>query len=122
VLDFGAWLLAGAVSVRLSVLIIPSVEAKERIPEAGGHELDEVERLRRANEELRRTNAKLARTQQSSGNTAAVPLLLRLRRAETKLAGIESSVSWRLTWPLRWLKDVALRVAWVMRPHRGDSE
>jgi hypothetical protein len=92
----------------------------EETPGPPADELDQVRRLERANEELRRANAKLARDRQGPSNTAAVPLLLRLRRAERKLDGIESSVSWRITKPLRWLKGLVLRVVWRIRPHRPD--
>ena len=88
-------------------------------PQQTGTELDKpesvnrVRELERANQELRRANAALARARQGPNGTATAPVLLRLRRAERKLEGIESSVSWRITAPLRKLK------AWVRR--LGDA-
>jgi hypothetical protein len=77
-----------------------------------------VKELERANEELRRANVALARERHGASDTAAAGLLLRLSEAEAELAQVESSVSWRITAPLRWVKNLVLSLVRAIRPKR----
>lgn len=77
-----------------------------------------VEELERANRELERANADLARGRVGPRDSAANALLLRLHRAEMKANGMEHSVSWRITAPLRVLKPLLKPLRPWMRSFR----
>lgn len=78
----------------------------------------DAERLARRVEELERANADLARGRVGPRDSAANALLLRLHRAEMKANGMEHSVSWRITAPLRVLKPLLKPLRPWMRSFR----
>ena len=79
---------------------------------------ERVARLERANQELRRANTTLARDRHGASDTAAAALLLRQRELEQQLAAMESSASWRITAPLRWVKSLIARLVRAVVPQR----
>ena len=71
--------------------------------------------LERANEHLWRTNERLGRDRLIAQDSAAASISTKLEAAETKVERMERSLSWRITTPLRWPRDIA---AWAFRRFR----
>jgi hypothetical protein len=67
--------------------------------------------LERANEHLWRTNERLGREHLSVQDSAAASIATKLERAEAELDRMQRSLSWRITTPLRWPRDIA---AWLV--------
>jgi hypothetical protein len=65
-----------------------------------------VAELEKANEALRQANLALAREQLGKRDAAAAAMLVRLQRAEQLAEGMQHSISWRITAPLRILKPL----------------
>ena len=67
--------------------------------------------LERANEHLWRTNERLGRERLSVQDSAAASISTKLESAEAQLERMQRSLSWRITTPLRWPRDIA---AWLL--------
>ena len=71
--------------------------------------------LERANEHLWRTNERLGRERLVAQDSAAASMAVKLQSAEAELDRTKRSLSWRVTTPLRWPRDIA---AWAFRRFR----
>ena len=82
-------------------------------------ELERLERrvaeLERANEELWRTNERLARERLTAHDSAAASIAPKLDATESELEKLQSSLSWRLTTPFRWPREL---LRWLVRKAR----
>jgi hypothetical protein len=71
-----------------------------------------VAELERANEHLWRTNERLGRERLSAQDSAAASIATKLETTEAEVERMRRSLSWRVTTPLRWPRDIA---AWLVR-------
>lgn len=76
----------------------------------------ELAALERANQELWRTNQRLGRGQIVAQDSAAASIATKLDSAEAEISRMESSLSWRLTAPVRLPPRIARWVLVRIRP------
>lgn len=80
-------------------------------------ELEErIASLERANRDLWRINQRLGRERLSAQDSAAASIATKLDAAEAEVERMETSLSWRLTAPVRWPRKVARWVFQRIRP------
>lgn len=83
-------------------------EAQARIAELE----QKVAALERSNQDLWRTNQRLGRERLGAQDSAAASIATKLDFAEAEIERMESSLSWRLTEPVRWPGKLA---RWIFR-------
>ncbi len=72
--------------------------------------------LERANAELWRTNQRLGRERLAAQDSAAASIATKLDAAEAEVDRMESSLSWRLSAPVRWPQALARWIFHRIRP------
>ena len=76
----------------------------------------ELASLEKANQELWRTNQRLGRERLAAQDSAAASIATKLEAAEAELERMESSLSWRLTAPVRLPRHIARWLLVKLRP------